>query len=140
MRLYEAMWVVDINKAKEDFTQIQTELKEIITRHGGEVVNCDKWEDRKLAYPIERQTRATYVLSHFNAPSESIKEIQRRATLSESVLRVLITLDEDGTDTAKRDTMGDESKDRRRSGSKDERPARRAPSEDAESVPASEDA
>ncbi len=96
MRLYEAMFVVDSNRSRQDHEKVIEELSAIINKGGGEVVNCDKWEERKLAYPVNRHRRATYYLSHFRAAGDAIPRIERAAQLSDAVIRVLVTLDEDG--------------------------------------------
>lgn len=96
MKLYEAMFVVDSNKARQEHEKVVEELKGVILKGGGEVVNCDKWEERKLCYAIKRHKRAIYYLAHFRAEGEAIVRIERAAQLCETVLRALITVDEDG--------------------------------------------
>lgn len=100
MKLYEAMFVVNYNAAKESFEKVEAECFSCITRHGGEVVNSIKWDDRRLAYEIKKQKRATYILVHFKAPGESVSRIERQCKLSEDILRVLITVDEDGEEVS----------------------------------------
>ncbi|HOX06059.1 MAG TPA: 30S ribosomal protein S6 [Planctomycetota bacterium] len=96
MKLYEAMFVVDSNRARQDHAKVIEELRAVIEKGGGQVVNCDRWDERKLAYPIAKRRRGTYYLAHFNAEGDSIVKVQRAAELSETSLRVLITVDEDG--------------------------------------------
>ncbi len=96
MHLYEAMFLIDNGKAKDGLTDVRQEIAEAVQRQEGELVNCEKWEERKLAYPVKRQKRGTYVLAHFNAPPDAIARLERAFQLSGSVLRVLITVDEDG--------------------------------------------
>lgn len=96
MKLYEAMFLVDSNHARQDHAKVIEELRAIIEKGGGQVVNCDRWDERKLAYPIAKRRRGTYYLAHFNAEGDAIVRVQRAAELSETSLRVLITVDEDG--------------------------------------------
>ncbi|MFH0910990.1 MAG: 30S ribosomal protein S6 [Planctomycetota bacterium] len=96
MRLYEAMFLVNQNSAKEHYEKVEAEVCNCITRHGGEIVNTLKWDERRLAYEIKKQKRAVFVLVHFNAPTDSIARIERQCRLSEIILRALIILDEDG--------------------------------------------
>ena len=100
MRLYETMFMADNTKAKEDLDGLLAELGEIVTRAGGEIVNIDKWDERKLTYQIKRQRRGTYVLCHWNGPSDGPAKVERSCSLSETVLRVLTLRDEDGTEIA----------------------------------------
>ncbi len=96
MRLYESMFLVENTRAKEDLDGVIAELGEIVSRAGGEVVNCDRWEERKLAYQIDGRRRGTYVLCHWNGPPAAPAKVERQSRLSSLVLRVLNVVDEDG--------------------------------------------
>jgi len=96
LKLYEAMFLVDSNRARADHAKVLEELKAVLEKGGGQLVNCDRWDERKLAYAIAKRRRGSYYLAHFRAEGEAITRIQRAAELSETVLRVLVTVDEDG--------------------------------------------
>ncbi len=100
VRLYEAMWVVDANSGREDYNKCLAAIKEVVEKGGGTWINADKWEERKLAYPIKKKKRALYIINHFSAPTESVIKIDRNARLSEVVLRHMILVDEDGLTTS----------------------------------------
>ena len=100
VRLYEAMWVVDANSGREDYNKCLAGIKEIVEKGGGTWINADKWEERKLAYPIKKKKRALYIINHFSAPTESVIKIDRNARLSDIVLRHMILVDEDGLTTS----------------------------------------
>lgn len=99
VRLYEAMWIVDANTAREDFNKCLHAIREVIEKGGGTWINGDKWEERKLAYPIRKKKRGLYIITHFSAPTESVIKIDRAAKLAELVLRHMILVDEDGLAT-----------------------------------------
>lgn len=96
VRLYECMWVVDSNTGREDYNKVLEALKEIVSKGGGSWINAEKWEERRLAYPIKKKKRGLYIICHFSAPTDTIIKIDRNAKLSEVVLRHMITVDEDG--------------------------------------------
>ena len=100
VRLYEAMWVVDANSGREDYNKCLAAIKEVVEKGGGTWINADKWEERKLAYPIKKKKRALYIINHFSAPTESVIKIDRNARLSDVVLRHMILVDEDGLTTS----------------------------------------
>jgi small subunit ribosomal protein S6 len=50
-----------------------------------------KWDERKLAYEINKQKRGTYVIAFFKAPGSAVAALERDVNLSEQVLRVLVT-------------------------------------------------
>ena len=101
MRLYESMFLVQNTRARENLEGVIAELREMVERAGGEVVNCDKWEERKLAYEIGGQRRGTYILCHWNGTPGAPARVERQCRLSGVVLRVLNVVDEDGVETAK---------------------------------------
>jgi len=96
VRLYECMWVIDANLGREDYNKVITALKEIVEKGGGTWVNAEKWEERRLAYPIKKKKRGLYIINHITAPTEAVIKIDRNAKLSDIVLRHMITVDEDG--------------------------------------------
>lgn len=98
-RLYEAMFVVDSAKAKEDYDKAEQGCLDCITRHGGEIVKSVKWDERRMCYEINKVRRGIYILVHFNAETSALARIERQCKLSEAVLRVMILVDEDGVET-----------------------------------------
>lgn len=98
-KLYEAMFIADSNRAKENFSEVEAAAKNCITRHDGEVVDSILWDDRRLAYEIDGAKRATYILVHFMAEGEAVAKIERQIQLTDDLLRVLITVDTDGVET-----------------------------------------
>lgn len=90
MSLYEAMFLLDNRQANRDWDGSLDSVKAIVTKHGGEIVRCEKWGERRLAYEIDGRRRGTYVLMYFNADGEAVNRIYRENELSELVLRALI--------------------------------------------------
>jgi small subunit ribosomal protein S6 len=99
-RLYECMILADNNKAREHAAEVEAEMKGMIERFGGTVVNMERWEERKLAYEVRhagaRHKRASYYLTHFEVDPAQVSRIERAFGLSEAVLRAMIIQDEDG--------------------------------------------
>lgn len=90
IRVYEAMFLVDPGDAAA-WDDLSKHLTGILTRHGAEVVGITRWDERKLAYPIGKRKRGTYVLSFFCLTDGSaVVEIERDCQLSEKVLRALV--------------------------------------------------
>jgi len=94
------MWVVDANLGREDYPKALAGLKELVEKGGGTWINADKWEERRLAYPIGKKKKGLYIICHFTAPTSSVARIDRNARLSDLVLRHMITVDEDGLSTS----------------------------------------
>lgn len=89
-QLYEAMFVIDPVASLKDWPRAKGELERILKKHGVEIIELEKWADRKLAYPIRKNNRGTYVLSYFKAPTGAVDKIHADCRLAESILRLLI--------------------------------------------------
>ena len=94
MQTYEAMFLLDSVQAQKDWAATEKHVLDILKRHKAEIITSEKWGDRKLAYEIKHQKRATYLLVHFKAPGEAIALVRADARLSETILRVLIIVDD----------------------------------------------
>ncbi|MDK1032669.1 MAG: 30S ribosomal protein S6 [Planctomycetia bacterium] len=89
-RPYEAMFVVDSARAATHRSEIEEHIRDILSRHETEIVGLSKWDDRPLAYMIQKKRRGTYILGFFHAPPDAIPAIERDCQLSEQILRVLM--------------------------------------------------
>ncbi|MEW6252840.1 MAG: 30S ribosomal protein S6, partial [Planctomycetota bacterium] len=89
MKRYEALFLFDTAAAR-DWAGIEEEVRRLCGRSGAELLVAVKFDERKLAYEINKRKRGTYVLAYFDAPSERIAELERDVRLSETVLRALI--------------------------------------------------
>ena len=87
---YEAMFLFGQSTATDLEHATQT-VRQMIERHGGQVLVLKKWDERKLAYEIKGNKRGTYIISYFKAPGEAVTQIERDVNLSEEVLRVMVT-------------------------------------------------
>jgi len=90
MRLYEGLFLFSQNAIAQDFAACVEHLTQILNRAKAQVVVINKWDERRLAYPIEGQKRGTYFLAYFNAPPHMIANIERDCNLSEQVLRCMV--------------------------------------------------
>ncbi len=88
--LYEAMFLVDSSRGGAGFEEIIRHIANILERAGARIERIEQWEERKLAYRIQRAKRGIYVLVYFRAPGTAIDEIRHDVQLSEQLLRVLV--------------------------------------------------
>lgn len=87
---YEAMFLLENNAATEDFDAASGQVDAILEKHGAKIVEKEKWDERKLAYEIKGQRRATYYLVYFTAPSATIEKVNEDVRLTELILRHLV--------------------------------------------------
>ena len=89
-RTYEGLFLVDSGEAAADWKQVTGAIEKILSRSECEVVSLRKWDDRRLAYEINKKNRGTFILVYFDCDPDRIGSIERDVQLSEKVVRVLI--------------------------------------------------
>jgi small subunit ribosomal protein S6 len=62
-----------------------------VVAEGGQIVKVAPWGRRRLAYPIDRYREGSYHIVVFEAPPETIVELERSLQITEDVLRYLVT-------------------------------------------------
>ena len=87
---YEAMFLLPAG-ASADVEGSINAVRGVIEKHEGKILVIKKWDERKLAYEVNRQKRGTYIIAYFTASGEAVGPIERDVKLNEQVLRVMIT-------------------------------------------------
>jgi small subunit ribosomal protein S6 len=87
---YEAMFLFPSSGTMEP-QACHDIARQMIERHGGEVILLKKWDERKLAYEIKGQKRGLYIIAYFRATGAENGALEREARLSEQVLRLMVT-------------------------------------------------
>ena len=92
MKLYEGMFLVDSRKANRDWDSVEQHIVGILEKRGATIHRIERWAERKLAFPVKKQTRGVYVLVYFETPDEDgiITEIYRQVEISDTLIRALI--------------------------------------------------
>jgi small subunit ribosomal protein S6 len=90
VRTYEGMLLVEPTIAAKEWQRVVDEVERIAKRHGAAVLQVSRWGERKLAYPVKKNNRGTYVLTYFSAPPKVVGKIRADLQLSEVVLRHVI--------------------------------------------------
>jgi len=88
-KLYEGLFLVSQAALATDSAGVIDHVKGMLDRVEAEILNLEKWEERKLAYDIDGQKRGTFLISYFRARPSQIANIERDCNLSEQVLRVM---------------------------------------------------
>jgi ribosomal protein S6 len=87
------MFVLDDARCNENWEAVTTEVRGLLKKNHAEVFTFERWDERRLAYPIKGHVRGVYLLTRFTAPFDAIPTIERDSQLNETILRVLITRD-----------------------------------------------
>lgn len=89
-RLYEGMFLLDNQLVREDWKAAKSAVSDLLQKHGAKIRTLRRWDERRLAYPIKNQRRATYFLAYFDVDTGAIPALRRDLELSEKVLRNLL--------------------------------------------------
>ena len=91
MRRYELMLVLRPDVADDKAQAVIDRTTRGIVASGGQIVKVAPWGRRRLAYPIDRHREGSYHIILFEAPSDSIVELEHTLLITEEVLRHLVT-------------------------------------------------
>ncbi|GAB5481355.1 30S ribosomal protein S6 [Sphingorhabdus sp. EL138] len=86
--------------ARQDLSQSQVdslaqEATKIVEANDGKVVLTETWGLRTLAYKVQKNRKAHYVMLRLDAPTNVIAELERQTRINEDVIRFLtIRVDE----------------------------------------------
>jgi small subunit ribosomal protein S6 len=84
------MFVVDAAKGGSEFPKIIRHIADLLTRQGAAIERMERWDERKLSYPIGQAKRGIYILVYFRADGGAISQLRANVGLSEELLRLLV--------------------------------------------------
>lgn len=98
LRPYEGIILIHPDVPEEEQKALFRRNKAIIEEQfGGSVKHLDTWGKRNLANPIEKNKKAIYFHTTFEANPKTIAELERTMRINDHVLRFMHTRLEDGT-------------------------------------------
>jgi small subunit ribosomal protein S6 len=87
LREYEMVYVLAPNADNTEAERVNAKVTEVVERFGGKLTKLDNWGRRKLAYPIQKNTRGLFVYAKYVAKPGVVAEIERNLRIADSVLR-----------------------------------------------------
>ncbi|MEZ6017807.1 MAG: 30S ribosomal protein S6 [Planctomycetota bacterium] len=84
------MLLLDNDVVRQGYEQAKSVVTDTLQKYGANVHACRRWDERRLAYPINRKNRATYFLSYFEMPGDNIPGLRRELEFNERVLRYML--------------------------------------------------
>ncbi len=88
--VYEAMFLAS-QTAAASFGDLIDHINSLFERANAEVIAMKKWDERRLAYEIDKQKRGVYILAYFKCPTDMVPHLERDVVISDKLLRVLVT-------------------------------------------------
>ena len=95
MPLYEHVFL-----ARQDLSQAQVDAlaasaTEIVEQGGGKVAKTETWGLKNLAYKIDRNRKAHFVMLNIEGPGALVEELERQNRINEDIIRwITVSVDE----------------------------------------------
>lgn len=86
---YEAVIVISLKLGEEGIAETIAKFKDMVSKNGT-LENVDEWGKRRLAYEINKETEAYYVLFDFKSEAEFPAELDRVLMITDGILRSMI--------------------------------------------------
>ena len=86
---YETTFITRSELSDEGLKTLNDRVKGIVANYGGEIVLTEDWGKRKLAYPIQKESRGHYTYLVYTGKGDIVHEMERNLRLHEHVLRFL---------------------------------------------------
>ena len=115
MPLYEHVFLARQDLAQAQVDALAENATKILTDNGGSVVKTESWGLRGLAYRIQKNRKAHYVMLEVDAPAPAVAELERQTGLNEDVLRFM-TIKVDAHEAGPSVMMRKNDRDRERGG------------------------
>jgi small subunit ribosomal protein S6 len=88
-RTYELVVILE-PKAAEDFVStFDSNIKELVEKQGGTIVNVNDMGVRKLAYKIEKFYEGRYFVYEIDGSGQEVAELERRLRVNDAVIRFM---------------------------------------------------
>lgn len=95
---YEAIYIIDAGLPDEQSQTIIDKYQGVVTRGGGVVDDVDRWDARRLAYPVKGRREGVYIVMNFRSEPAARLELDRIFRISDDVIRHMITKQDDEAD------------------------------------------
>jgi len=89
MPLYEHVFLARQDLAQAQVDALAETATNIIETNGGKVVKTETWGLRSLAYRIQKNRKAHYVMIDIDAPAPVVAELERQTQINEDVIRYM---------------------------------------------------
>ncbi len=87
---YELAYLLTPEISDDKIESEVSELKDVIAKNGGDVIQANLPEKRRLAYPVKKQNFAYFGVVYFNAGVENLDNIKKVLLFYKKVLRYLL--------------------------------------------------
>ncbi len=89
MALYEHVFLARQDLAQAQVDTLTEEAGKIIADNGGKVVETENWGLKSMAYKIQKNRKAHYVMLRLDTPPAAVEELERQTRINEDIVRYM---------------------------------------------------
>ncbi len=89
---YELLLMFDVNQDDTETTSTVDKYKSIIEEKGGSLDRHEDWGVMKMAYMIDKNNKARYILLNFQSTPNVLDELGTLIKFNDSIIRHLFTV------------------------------------------------
>jgi small subunit ribosomal protein S6 len=87
VRNYETIFVVNPTLGEEDFKEVLNKYSALVERQRGILIRVEEWGVQRLAHPVKRFDKGSFVLMNYCGPSGVTSELERDLKLDDRIFR-----------------------------------------------------
>ena len=96
MNKYEMMFIVKATMEEANVKAAADNMKKLAESLSAKIDSFKEMGEKKLAYPIKKEINGYYFVMTMTASKDAVKEIDRKASIDENIIRhLIIKLDEE---------------------------------------------
>ncbi len=96
MNKYEMMFIVKATMEEANVKAVADNMKKLAESLSAKIDSFKEMGEKKLAYPIKKEINGYYFVMTMTASKDAVKEIDRKASIDENIIRhLIIKLDEE---------------------------------------------
>jgi small subunit ribosomal protein S6 len=92
MRRYETIIIIDPDTREDKRSELIERVNEIISQHGGFLIELDDWGQRRMAYEIKKKPRGHYTRIDYCGDGTLVDEIERTFRIDDRVMKYMTVL------------------------------------------------
>lgn len=87
---YDFIYILDPSLGDDRLKEIIQRISSIVGEKGGEVVSCEVWGRRRMAYSIAKKRDGFFVYMNIKSPPPAINHLKKEVKLTEGLVRLSI--------------------------------------------------
>lgn len=86
-REYETIYIMNPAVDADEADRVANKMTEVIARLDGKLTKIDNWGKRKLAFPVQKNSRGVFVYLRYLGFNDLVAELERNLRMVDNVMR-----------------------------------------------------